>query len=165
MPFDAKRYSKVQEILGEPELYPAELLSWILKKLSDNPYFQVSQVQLPAVDDWTNVGGVGGPSFTSPWAIWDPSQNPPRFRKDPFGTVFVEGLVKTTSAASVGGNIFTLPVGYRPSSLKLTSQLGAIGGVEALRRIDYHADGTVTWQGTASTVQYVQIEAVFKAFT
>ena len=165
MPFDPKRYQKVQEILGEPELYPAELLSWILKKLTDNPYFQVSQVQLPAVDDWTNVGGVGGPSFTSPWAIWDPSQNPPRFRKDPFGTVFVEGLVKTTSAASVSGNIFTLPVGYRPSSLKLTSQLGAIGGVEAQRRIDFHADGTVTWQGTASTVQYVQIEAVFKAFS
>ena len=62
MPFDPKRYQKVQEILGEPELYPAELLSWILKKLTDNPYFQVSQVQLPAVDDWTNVGG----AMTSP---------------------------------------------------------------------------------------------------
>lgn len=166
MPFDAKRYEKVQEILGEPDLYPAELLSWILKKLTDNPYFQVSDVQLPTADDYVSVGDAGQPTFVSPWAHYGGGFLPASWRKDPFGTVFIDGLVKTTSAVLTNTTIFTLPAGYRPKASLMHSQHFDAGGAGSGEcRVDYYADGRVQYIGPGGTVSYLSIGMAFKAFS
>ena len=145
MPFDPKRYEKVQEVLGDPDMYPSELLSWMLKKLQDNPYFM------------HRVGGPGEPAFQNGWVNYDPNFSPAGFWKDPWGTVHLSGLVKdgTFNAA-----MFTLPVGYRP-------EYGELFGVEnsgGHARIDVNPNGVVNPVGGSSG--YVQLSGItFRAFS
>ena len=167
MPFDPKRVAKVNEVLGEPELYPPELLSWILKKLSDNPFFQVAMVQLPAVESEVEVGDPGAAEFVSPYENYTGGWYPAAYWRDLSNVVHVEGLVKTTSGILVDSTIFTLPAGFRPKYNKLTAQACSIGGgSDQHARVDFRSDGTVRYMGpTTGTISYLSINATFKAFS
>ena len=164
MPFDPKRYEAVQRILGDPELYPSELLSWILKKLKDNPYFSVAETQLPTADNFLLVGDAGQPAFVSPWSNFGSGWAPLSFRKDPFGTVFVQGVVKTGSSVSAGATITTLPTGYRPEFHHLFAQEGSPGSGQHCR-VDVESDGEIVYRGATGTVAHLGVEMTFKAFS
>ena len=68
------------------------------------------------LDPWHNVGTAGEPAFNAGSSNYGAPFNTGGFRKDPFGRVHLKGLV---NCSAVGGTIFTLPVGYRPSSQML----------------------------------------------
>ena len=136
MPFDPKRYEKVQEVLGDPDMYPSELLSWMLKKLQDNPYFTISDIQLPVPDATHWVGGPGEPAFQNGWVKYNTTYNPPGFWKDPWGTVHLSGMLKSGTS---GTDMFTLPVGYRPEYAQLYPALSDTG----MGRVDVYPDGRV----------------------
>lgn len=136
MPFDQRKAQRVKEILGDPDMYPSELLSWILKKLSDNPYFAVSQIQLPTVEPVHQVGDSGEPAFQNGWVNYSSLFNPAAFWKDPWGVVHLRGLVKD---GTINTTIFTLPAGYRPEYQQLFVALEE----STLGRVDVLADGQV----------------------
>lgn len=119
MPFDPKRRDKVNEILGDPELYPQELYSWMLKKIGDNPQVQVTDVQLPSVEQLQLVGATGQPAFQNDWINYDAANwSEASFYKER-GRVYLGGLVKNNTAARANTTIFTLPQGYRPQKRTL----------------------------------------------
>jgi hypothetical protein len=64
-----------------------------------------------ALDPWHVVGAAGEPAFQNGWANYGAGEQTLAFRKDPFGRVYMRGIVKGGANATV---IFTLPTGYRP---------------------------------------------------
>jgi hypothetical protein len=79
---------------------------------------------------WTNFGG----GFESAG-----------YRKDAFGAVWVRGLLKSAAA----GIAFTLPAGYRPSALRMSSTILNAGAGEVVARLDVDASGNVALPNAA----------------
>ncbi len=160
MPFDRKKYERVQEVLGDPDMYPSELLSWMLKKLSDNPYFAISEIQLPTVESMHKVGDPGEPAFANSWIKYDTTYNPPHFWKDPWGNVHVRGLIKS---GTLGVAAFILPQGYRPEYRQLFASISN----DTLGRIDVTPDGQVIPMVTAgATNAWYSLDTInFKQFS
>ena len=160
MPFDPKKFEKVQEVLGDPDMYPSELLSWMLKKLQDNPYFTISDIQLPVVEGLHLVGGAGEPVFQGAWVKYDTSFDPPGFWKDPWGTVHLQGMLKS-GAVGPASNIFVLPTGYRPAFRQLFSV--HVTGVAG--RVDVAPNGQVSYESATATT-YLSIDGLtFRQYT
>ena len=64
---------------------------------------------------WREIGDTAGknPAFESSWVNFDSGTHAQAaFYKNPLGTVYIKGLVKT---GTLNFAIFTLPSGYRPS--------------------------------------------------
>jgi hypothetical protein len=62
------------------------------------------------------VGTVGEPSFLNSWVAFGPTSSKPGFYKDPLGIVHLEGALASGTASNTStGNMFVLPVGYRPA--------------------------------------------------
>lgn len=59
---------------------------------------------------WHEVGAAG-PAFQNSWVNFYADGNKARFRKDPFGVVHLEGIIKD---GTMNATAWTLPVGYRP---------------------------------------------------
>jgi hypothetical protein len=59
------------------------------------------------VEEWISV------SFSNSWVDFGGGFATTQYRKDPWGVVHIKGAVKNGSSASA--NMFTLPVGYRPT--------------------------------------------------
>ena len=66
----------------------------------------------------------------------------PAFMKDTMGFIHLRGLLTTTNA-SAGTTVFTLPEGYRPESKKIFGTIGNDAGGYVAPRIDIDVDGTV----------------------
>lgn len=82
--------------------------------------------ELPAISEWWRyVGASGQPAFVNSWVNHGTWGTSARFYKDALGTVHIEGLVKSggvgTSVAA--GQIFVLPMGYRPGPLVAATSL------------------------------------------
>lgn len=66
--------------------------------------------------DWHTVGDPGEPGLAANWStVPDPNgvHHPPRFFKDPFGIVHLDGFVELMSGTA--GTIFKLPLLFRPA--------------------------------------------------
>ncbi len=156
--FDPKRQEKVREILGDPDLYPSELFSYILKRLQDNPVFTVAQIQLPNPEAWRIVGATGEPAFQNGWVNYAPGFTQAAFWKDPWGTVHLKGLVKNGSPAT--STIFTLPAGYR--SQEYEHHAAASAGVFGI--VATSSDGSVSLN--TGSAGWVALEGItFRAFS
>lgn len=83
--------------------------------------------RLPFAANWGNYGDLYGAAH-----YW----------RDPFGVVYLEGLVKKATAISAPDTIFTLPEGYRPPVARVFDAISA----DAQGRVDVRADGTVVVQ-------------------
>lgn len=82
------------------------------------------RIRLAADTLWKYVGAVDQPAFATSWSNYgDPFQEA-RFRKVD-GTVYLEGLVKTSSGSA--GPIFVLPEAFRP--LKNHLYAAAVSGI------------------------------------
>lgn len=63
------------------------------------------------------VGEEGQPAFQNSWVNFGGGLGSLAFFKDPFGVVHISGTVKSGTVGG-GANVFTLPVGYRPSTVR-----------------------------------------------
>ena len=88
-------------------------------------------------EDWIT------PTLLNGWEVQSISQTP-RYYKDEFGIVHIEGCVKS---GSNGSELFNLPNGYRSSS---THRYPTSTGDTIVGRVDIRAGGTVSpYKGTA----------------
>lgn len=97
------------------------------------------------LDPWHNVGDAGEPAFQNGWInTVTVGYGKLRFRKDPEGRVWVQGVITTGT-----GVAFTLPVGYRPvrSQFFVILQDGGVAGTY----LNVATDGTVTPTRTQTT--------------
>jgi hypothetical protein len=82
------------------------------------------------------IGDSEAPAFANGWVNFSASQ-PATFYKDPFGRVYLSGLIKT---GTVGSAAFTLPPGFRPA---YQQSLDTISN-NAQGRVDITVGGAVT---------------------
>lgn len=70
-----------------------------------------------------------------------------RFWDDPFGMVFVEGLVAKNGVPAASEVIATLPSGYRPRARHMFAVAAGAdgGGATVYGRVDVLPDGTLLW--------------------
>jgi hypothetical protein len=85
------------------------------------------------------LGAAGEPTMPVAWSIYAAGWQAPGFYKDNQGRVFLQGMIKKSSAVVVGEVIFTLPVGYRP----LGQSLFVVMSNSAVARIDVMPNGQV----------------------
>jgi hypothetical protein len=100
--------------------------------------------------DWTV------PTLLNSWVNYGAGYVGARYRRTSSGQVEIQGLVKngTVSTGSTG-NIFLLPVGYRPDAT-LTFRTIA---TDAIARLDIYADGSV--RAMSGTTSWYSINCVF----
>jgi hypothetical protein len=138
---DPGREALVRKVLGDPDYYPPELETWIQRRIETSPTFRLVQSQLPEVEKIHLVGGSGEPSFQNSYAAYNPGYADPSFYRDPWGHVFLDGLVKRTGAPVTGETIYLLPGGYRPQKAEVFDVLTDTG----LGRVDIAASGAVAY--------------------
>lgn len=92
-------------------------------------------------EGWHEVGEAGEPAFENSWVNSSTTAGAKvAFYKDELGRVHLRRLVKDgTVAADSTGDIFTLPVGYRP----LDTLFFAVNSNSAYGLATVHADGSV----------------------
>lgn len=151
---DDGRAKLVERVLGDPELYPDVLRSWIPTVLERNVLLKLEPYQLPSVDRRHEVGGDGEPAFVGTWTNYGSGYEVASFYRDPFGRVHLSGLVKSGTS---GTTIFSLPGGYRPRARELfVIDTGNPG--DTLGRIDVTATGDVIHISGGTT--YVQLHGI-----
>lgn len=87
-------------------------------------------------EPWTAVGVGSGPAFLNSWVDFGSDRPTTAFFKDPHGVVRMRGSVKS---GTINADIFTLPVGYRPSG-RLKFAIDANG---AFGSVNVRSDGGV----------------------
>ena len=90
---------------------------------------QVKGVDVAPPENWHEVGTAGEPEFKTagrcmdqPWANYDGTHNSAAFYRDPYGRVYLKGLVQSANGFGCPNNpgleiddIFALPAGYTPA--------------------------------------------------
>lgn len=126
-----------------------------VNRLVDGVHRIASEVEalMPGAPVWRLVGAQGQPAFQNSWVNFGTGANdtPARFRKDIFGIVWVEGMVKN----GVAGTIFTLPAGYRPGHQVSWTPGCNNQGVDA--RVTISRDGTVDQFNTGNGFVYLNV--------
>lgn len=93
------------------------------------------------------------PTLLNDWVYYDygPEYDNAGYYKDSMGIVHLRGLIKSGTS----GDMFVLPVGYRPLMRKIFPQ---ICGNNTLARVDVSANGTVS--GQVSNNAWVSLEGI-----
>lgn len=102
---------------------------------------------------WHEVGAAGEPAFQNGWVNFGGIYGTAAFRKDPFGTVYLKGMVKS---GTLGSNIYVLPVGYRPAARGIFASLGS----NAVARIDVDSDGSVFVNATLASSAWMTLNGI-----
>lgn len=107
-----------------------------------------AQAAVP-IDPWHTVGAAGEPIYQNAWG-----GSALRFRKDPFGRVWIQGA---TASTGVSGTVaFTLPNGYRPDRDAYYDSLGAGGNTFAYVYVAA-ATGLVTISYVTSAAPWIDV--------
>lgn len=112
-------------------------------------------------EGWHVVGAVGEPAFANGWGAGVPA---PRFRKDPAGVVYIEGLLDRGSGNQVvpaATPAFTLPPGYAPTQQRRHVIWTWSGAAPNMGIVRVNTDGTVVVESTGASVQQASIELEF----
>lgn len=134
MALDRAKRDQVRRILGDPDLYPDEMLSWLPKFIMQNVHFVVAQSQLPLTE---SIKYIDPSAFSAGWVNYGSGYEDAGYFKDPWGIVHVVGLIKSGTVNNVA---FTLPGGYRPIKRLMFS---GIDGAGVAQRIDVAANGDI----------------------
>lgn len=94
--------------------------------------------------DWKLVGAIGNPAFAAGWSNVGAPYPVAGYRIDGFGKVELKGLVSNNTPT---GNIFTLPVGYRP----VFDQYFICVYGDTVAHVDVKTDGSVHASATNAT--------------
>ena len=110
-------------------------------------------------EDVHYIGATGEPAFENSWAnVGGATDEPAGFYKDPFGRVYLIGLIDTGSTGTVA---FTLPEGYRPEYdvRAVCDTVSGGGGSGGHSGVVISAAGavTVTMSGTSTDVSLSNI--------
>jgi hypothetical protein len=152
----SRKIGLVQQVLGDPSLYPDEFKSWIVRWLYGNVNLSVVQGQLPAIEKAHLVGASGEVAFGGTWVNFGSTFEPALYWKDYLGYVHLGGLVKS---GTIGTTIFTLPAGYRPQ-YALTF---AVYSNNAFGYCQVNPDGTVVASG-GSNVSFSLSGIMFRQY-
>jgi hypothetical protein len=116
------------------------------------------------MDTLHKVGAAGEPAFQNSWVHYDNGGPAPgggtmrdaAFRKDPLGKVSVYGVVRS---GATGTTVFTLPVGYRPTTSDRSFTVSAALG---LAQISVMLDGRVmaTNVGASNVTTYMYLDGI-----
>lgn len=101
----------IEQVLGDPSLYPDEMKAWMPRYLSQNLNMNLTESQLPKPGGDQVVGGTGAPTFINGWSNYGANLAPVAYYRDPFRRVFLDGVLK---GGIIDGPAFNLPGGYRP---------------------------------------------------
>jgi hypothetical protein len=136
---------RIAELLGFPEFFPDEFLSWLIRFLNQNRNLRLQRSQLPFIEDRHDVAAVGAangePEFQNGATNHTPGTiESVGFYKDEYERVYLYGLGKdgTNNAAW-----FTLPAGYRPRAIEQFRVDMFRGGAYIMGRVDVYPDGRV----------------------
>ncbi len=92
------------------------------------------------------------PTLLNSWADFGSGTQGARFRKDPDGTIHVQGTVAGGSSASAV--VLNLPAGYRPAAELRLPGVSAAGAAElritAAGDVSLPTGGSVTWAGIST---------------
>lgn len=89
------------------------------------------------------------PALSGTWVAFGSPYATPAYRKTG-GIVYLKGLVKNGTINTTTGDIFILPVGFRP----LEREVFSVGGVAAFGRADVLPDGSVRAVAGGSTANW-----------
>ena len=95
------------------------------------------------------------PTFLTGWGDVGSPYATAGYTKDAMGFVHLRGLIKRSSGT--GGNIFALPVGYRPSALL---QFPARCGDDTMCLIHVNSHGNVDFGGTGSPAASLTLDGI-----
>ncbi len=95
------------------------------------------------------------PTLINGWVWYGSIYSTPQYTKSSDGIVSLKGLIKS-GTATAGTPIFTLPVGYRPSSRQLMGSVSS--GLDY--RIDVETNGVVYLQGGNISSAWVSLDTV-----
>jgi hypothetical protein len=109
---------------------------------------QTASVAAQPLDAWHLVGAAGEPAFTASWQNYGAGQPTLGFRKYPDGKVRLKGLISRLNVTT--GDVFTLPVGYRPPSNAVSIRFTAPSNKGAAYVEIYSADGRVSTSAPGS---------------
>ena len=87
----------------------------------------------------------------------------PSYRKDPYGMVFVRGLIKLKVSGDPNGDVdlATLPAGYRPKEMMIAMGWASlVGGVEEVIRINVRTDGRIQARTGTSGAVYISLDSI-----
>ena len=131
--------SLIQESADASVRQALQRIEEIAAQQQDQPSMTATLGKLAEIESWV-MGANPAPVFPTPEAFIAPTLinswvnsgapfNPAGYYKDPFGIVHLRGLVKS---GTVGTDIFTLPVGYRPANTEVLACVsnGAFGVIE-----------------------------------
>lgn len=104
------------------------------------------------------IGQVGQPAFVNAWVNFGGSYEGAGYLRTVDGFVRLFGVIKS---GTVGNSAFTLPPGYRPTTLKTLPTLSN----NAIGRVDIDTAGVVTPQTPSSNVWVVLDGLTFKSAT
>jgi hypothetical protein len=107
----------------------------------------VGSTELAANEAWHIIGSVGEPAFESGWQNADLGGTPTsaRFRRDVAGTVHLAGQISSGTISCGAAAVFTLPVGYRPTSERYFSVASTDGAnVAEPAMVDVQPNGVVS---------------------
>lgn len=102
-------------------------------------------------------------TYASGWGDYDPGTEwyGGQYMKDSVGIVHLAGLIKNTSGSTkTGGQLFTLPVGYRPLfKMRFATSFSGNGGA-----VDVKPDGIVTTTASIASNDWISLSNIsFKA--
>jgi hypothetical protein len=101
------------------------------------------------------VGAAGEPALGTGWSLYAAGWQAIGFYKDYQSRVFLQGMMKKSSAVVVGEVLFTLPAGYRP----LGQTLFVVFSNSAAARVDVMANGQVQ-ASTAVNAAWVSLAGI-----
>jgi hypothetical protein len=118
----------------------------------------VPQQQSLADTRWHYVGMPNEPALTFGAPYETPATNYgwPRFRKDPEGCVWIEGLMTGLTGITAGSLFFTLPPGYRPNYYLIFFAEGSGSAVE----IQVAPSGAVTYVAAQVTPGHLAFDNI-----
>ncbi len=151
---------RVKELLSNPDLFPDEFKSWLIRYLNGNKNLSLQSSQLEDLEQRIEVAVGDGPVFENSAVNYDPTNiERASFYADMFGRVYLAGLMKDGTNNTAW---FTLPAGYRPRKVEQFRIDMFRGGAYVMGRVDVYPDGRVipiALEG-AGTLGYVSISGI-----
>jgi len=124
----------------------------IVAKGQGNAYLSLNTMYIPA--SYTNSSWIT-PTLINGWVWYGSPFATPGYTKSSDGIVSLKGLIRS-GTVTAGTPIFTLPVGYRPSSRQLMGSVSA----DLDFRIDVDPSGVVYLQGGNISASWVSLDTV-----
>lgn len=98
--------------------------------------------------------------FQNGWSNYGGDNPTAQYLKDINGRVHIRGTVKSGTTTFGTVMVGTLPVGYRPSATYSVGVIMSTSGGEVLGRISIHPDGTITYRGADTVVNWLQLNNI-----